>query len=251
MRRFEFDRKVLTQLCSGTRAWGTIHCRGSREEKVVSVVMTESPERGEGNPDDDIRKAVFRALNSWHGSVWSAETLSSSYEQLASVLVDELEERDTVALSKAELSELLLDIVVGMMPEWNEDNPEVLFEELAAELLVAQEVRRVEETDELEGCCLLCEREMPLTKHHLIPRAMHKEYKKRGFSNEQLCTTVDICRACHSAIHKFITLKEMAADYRTLEDLRSHDRVKSFIRWNAKQKVRLKVSRTHNRHLAQ
>lgn len=40
----------------------------------------------------------------------------------------------------------------------------------------------------------MCERHMPLTKHHLIPRDVHKERKKRGCSAEQLNTGIMVCR---------------------------------------------------------
>lgn len=44
-----------------------------------------------------------------------------------------------------------------------------------------EEEEAEEEVDDLpdgayveDGCCLICERELPLTKHHLVPRETHR-----------------------------------------------------------------------------
>jgi len=42
--------------------------------------------------------------------------------------------------------------------------------------------------------CEMCERYMPLTKHHLIPRSTHKKYTKMGYTPEVLNTCASICR---------------------------------------------------------
>jgi len=92
------------------------------------------------------------------------------------------------------------------------------------------------------GGCLMCEREMPLTRHHLIPRMVHsdKHYKKH-FSREQLHKTVLICRPCHSAIHSFIDERTMAREYNTLEVLLQHEAVQKWIPYASKQKTRIKM----------
>eukprot|EP00878_Enallax_costatus_P025008 GHUV01026725.1.p1 GENE.GHUV01026725.1~~GHUV01026725.1.p1 ORF type:complete len:384 (+),score=121.40 GHUV01026725.1:1111-2262(+) len=78
-----------------------------------------------------------------------------------------------------------------------------------------------EQSEDMPGLCALCGRHMPLTKHHLIPRDVHKEFKKRGFTFDQLQSGLHVCRPCHSAIHKAVPdNKELAMHYSTLENLR-------------------------------
>lgn len=69
------------------------------------------------------------------------------------------------------------------------------------------------------GQCEICERTLPLTKHHLIPRMMHPRLKKQGTPKEILYRTADICRLCHNAVHRFFSEKELAFEYNTIEKL--------------------------------
>jgi len=80
--------------------------------------------------------------------------------------------------------------------------------------------------------CLMCEREISLTKHHLIPVSRHKNKRiKARFGKEELQKVIHICRECHNQIHALITEKEMAETYYTLESLVSHEGVSRFIQW--------------------
>lgn len=72
----------------------------------------------------------------------------------------------------------------------------------------------------------MCDREMPLTLHHMIPREVHEWYKNHhGKTKDQLHSGIMVCRDCHSAIHKFEDNKTLAAEYRTLETLMAHPKV--------------------------
>lgn len=105
--------------------------------------------------------------------------------------------------------------------------------------------------EELEGVCRLCTRAMPLTKHHLIPRGAHTAKLKKQVPRDQLNATVLICRPCHSAIHRMISLEDMAAEFNSLDALLTLESVQKWVKWAAKQKVvakdfakmRLKYSR--------
>lgn len=81
--------------------------------------------------------------------------------------------------------------------------------------------------------CELCERQVAATtKHHLIPRTVHKnKWFKKNFEKSVLHQTVNLCRDCHRGIHRFIPEKEMGRYFNTLEKLRSHKKVANFIRW--------------------
>ena len=80
--------------------------------------------------------------------------------------------------------------------------------------------------------CELCQKERPLTKHHLIPRAVRT--KKRFinlFGKEEMRNRgIQICRICHSGIHKIITdEKELAEKFNTKELLMSDERIKKHV----------------------
>lgn len=84
--------------------------------------------------------------------------------------------------------------------------------------------------------CELCERELELTKHHLIPKEVHnKKWCQRMFSKiDRHYRTALVCQDCHSAIHKFLTNKELAQHYNTVELLLSHQKIKKFVDWVSK-----------------
>ncbi len=81
--------------------------------------------------------------------------------------------------------------------------------------------------------CPLCQREVPFTtRHHLIPRTVHKnKWFKKNFTKAQMLETVGLCRDCHKEIHKFISEKEMGKHYYTVQKLATHPKVANFVRW--------------------
>ena len=88
-----------------------------------------------------------------------------------------------------------------------------------------------------DGCCVMCEREMKLTRHHLIPRMKHRKFLKRQqYSKEHLNKVILICRVCHDAVHSFISLDEMAETYHTLDTILEHPKVQKWIPYVARQR---------------
>lgn len=84
--------------------------------------------------------------------------------------------------------------------------------------------------------CELCRRPgCELTKHHLFPRATHRSQSiRKQTSREQRVTAISwLCRPCHSAIHRFISEKQMARQYHTIERLKQHEEVIRFCQWIA------------------
>lgn len=80
--------------------------------------------------------------------------------------------------------------------------------------------------------CDLCTRAgLELTRHHLIPRSRHRKARsKRQFTREEMRTRIAyLCRDCHGQIHRLFTEKQLAAEYNTLETLKSHEGVQKFI----------------------
>eukprot|EP00730_Choanoeca_flexa_P008829 TRINITY_DN12546_c0_g1_i1.p1 TRINITY_DN12546_c0_g1~~TRINITY_DN12546_c0_g1_i1.p1 ORF type:complete len:274 (+),score=58.86 TRINITY_DN12546_c0_g1_i1:1451-2272(+) len=95
------------------------------------------------------------------------------------------------------------------------------------------------EDDDIEGTCELCERQVALTRHHLIPRTTHSKYLKT-FTKAQLNTVAMLCRPCHSAVHRLFTNAELAETYNTIEVLKQQPRVQ---KWIAYAKSLRKMSR--------
>lgn len=122
-----------------------------------------------------------------------------------------------------------------------------------------------------DGECELCDRFIKLTKHHLIPKEtwsrvqtklLHAaEAKEKGgmekalfvlgpglsdvldrLSSDRstirglLSVTCDICRQCHTAVHRTHTNMELALTYNTVEKLLEDDNIRKFCQWASKQR---------------
>lgn len=122
-----------------------------------------------------------------------------------------------------------------------------------------------------EGECELCEREMRLTKHHLIPKSTHSRIEPKlvhaatainkgdlkraqrilGHGLEHFASDLDvekssirrilqqscdICRPCHSAIHKTHDNMTLALEYNTVDQLLQDEQIYKFCKWASKQK---------------
>lgn len=99
------------------------------------------------------------------------------------------------------------------------------------------------EDDEVveEGGCAMCARDMPLTRHHLIPRMHHKHGAYAKMTSEHLNRCILICRPCHSAIHKLEDEKTLAARFHTLQLLMADERIQKWVAYISKRRV----NRTH------
>ena len=89
----------------------------------------------------------------------------------------------------------------------------------------------------MEQPCALCGRERLLTFHHLIPRTLHsnKWFEKNFTKDDMRSRGIDVCRECHSAIHRFLSEKELGRHYNTLEKLRAHEALARFVAWISKR----------------
>mmetsp|Transcript_17243 Transcript_17243/g.30072 ORF Transcript_17243/g.30072 Transcript_17243/m.30072 type:complete len:243 (+) Transcript_17243:3-731(+) len=123
----------------------------------------------------------------------------------------------------------------------------------------------------VDGECELCDRYVKLTRHHLIPKEtwprlqtklLHAaEAKRKGdvekallllgpglsdvlnrLSNDKasireiLHATCDICRQCHSTVHRTHSNMELALNLNTVEKLLSDKTIYNYCRWASKQK---------------
>lgn len=87
------------------------------------------------------------------------------------------------------------------------------------------------------GECELCKRQLSLTFHHLIPKKMHRRtHFKKAYSKVALSAGINICRRCHSGIHRLYDETTLAKQFNTLEALRADEAVAKHCAWAAKQK---------------
>ncbi|MEJ7608914.1 MAG: hypothetical protein WKF37_22230 [Bryobacteraceae bacterium] len=84
---------------------------------------------------------------------------------------------------------------------------------------------------------------MELTRHHLIPRTRHANKKNRKlFDRADVRTRIaDLCRSCHSFVHKVLSEKQLEQSYNTLEALRFHPEIAKFVDWIGKKPAGLRV----------
>ncbi len=86
-----------------------------------------------------------------------------------------------------------------------------------------------------QTCCGLCERPVQHTsRHHLVPREEGGRYGD----------TVDLCQPCHSSVHRFLSNRELARQYSTLEALRRAEELQGYLSWIKKNRV----EKIRNRH---
>lgn len=81
--------------------------------------------------------------------------------------------------------------------------------------------------------CELCARPVALTRHHLIPKALHDKVcvQRRFPRHERITATLWVCRACHNQIHRLFSEKELALTFNTREALLSDERLRTFVEW--------------------
>jgi hypothetical protein len=131
-----------------------------------------------------------------------------------------------------------------------------------------------EEQDEEEcvgpGECVLCERYMKLTRHHLIPKATWTRLESKSrlknlehsfahlniAENNDAAKTVrqtfraqviDICRPCHSHIHKTYDHWTLATTYNTLDRLVDDPAIAKFAKWASQQRTAVPIVRSKRR----
>lgn len=85
--------------------------------------------------------------------------------------------------------------------------------------------------------CQLCQREVHLTFHHLIPRKMHRRnYFKKHYDKNILSKGIWVCRQCHRGIHKLFNEMTLAKELNSLEALKQDPQIQHHVQWVAKQK---------------
>ncbi|KAJ7176179.1 hypothetical protein C8R43DRAFT_555312 [Mycena crocata] len=85
--------------------------------------------------------------------------------------------------------------------------------------------------------CEICERAVPLTYHHLIPRSTHAKAVKRKWHPESMLNSVAwLCRPCHTAVHQVATNEELAQHYYSVDLLLQRDDIQRWGKYVSKQR---------------
>jgi hypothetical protein len=86
--------------------------------------------------------------------------------------------------------------------------------------------------------CVMCERKVSLTFHHLIPRKMHRRtFFRKNYTRSDLAAGIWICRKCHSGLHRLYDEMTLAKHFFTLELVKADPAIQKHIGWVAKQKA--------------
>lgn len=87
----------------------------------------------------------------------------------------------------------------------------------------------------MDDSCELCGRDtVPLTGHHLVPRARHNKKVKRDLGADRNQKAM-LCRPCHDQIHKLFTEKELERKFYTISLLKENENVRNWIEWVRKR----------------
>lgn len=82
--------------------------------------------------------------------------------------------------------------------------------------------------------CVLCQRIIPLTFHHLIPRLTHKKNYNKDKDQSLLNKGIWVCRACHSGLHSIYDEETLALQYYTLDLLLGSERIVKMAKYFSK-----------------
>ncbi len=88
-----------------------------------------------------------------------------------------------------------------------------------------------------EEKCSLCGSPHGVTFHHLIPRTCHsnKWFKKNYSRDEMTNSGIDVCRKCHSFIHKKLSEKVLGRELNTLDKIKNNEEISKYVEWARKR----------------
>ena len=85
----------------------------------------------------------------------------------------------------------------------------------------------------MSNCCELCGRMTSLTRHHLIPKRVHRSESIRAkFTKEALNQRIaELCRGCHRDVHRTFKERELAVQFHSVALLCEHPDIQAFVDW--------------------
>ena len=87
--------------------------------------------------------------------------------------------------------------------------------------------------------CVLCGSKHYITFHHLIPKSCHRNkwFRKNYNKDDMTERGIDICRRCHSYLHKKFPEKILGRELNTLEKILANETVGNYLAWARKKIV--------------
>ncbi|KZT10838.1 uncharacterized protein LAESUDRAFT_788844 [Laetiporus sulphureus 93-53] len=184
------------------------------------------------NPDSLDDFTSYLATETWPGLPVSLR--SASYESRS-----DLPDVDTLPLESIPLS--FFDTLVSCGITEDADAAMSLLRkvllEYVAETCAPPPVWSKTRTSE----CQICEREVPLTYHHLIPRQVHAKALKKQWHREAMLDSVAwLCRPCHSTVHHVASNEDLAKKYYTVDLLLERKDIQKWRKYISKQRWAVK-----------
>ncbi len=115
---------------------------------------------------------------------------------------------------------------------------------------VAGRLEPEQEVGASDAACALCgRRQLPLTRHHLIPQSRHNKGRTQRFfdKEDRLFRIAQLCRPCHLQVHAVLDNATLMQQYSTIEALASQPDIAKFVTWIASKPAGLKVTVRHKK----
>lgn len=151
---------------------------------------------------------------------WSLPLSLSTYEEISDLVppsvTDSLEAYGLITPPTTDLQSFLSPVIAAYLTAATAAPPKWIETKLTA--------------------CEICERDwVPMTYHHLIPKAVHAKVLKRGWHEERELNSVAwLCRACHSFVHRMASNEELAKEWYTVERICDREDVQKWAMWVGK-----------------
>jgi hypothetical protein len=83
---------------------------------------------------------------------------------------------------------------------------------------------------------VFCGSEHFITFHHLIPKSCHRnKWFCKNFDKDDMAERgIDICRRCHSYLHKKFPEKVLGRELNTLDNILANKIVRTYLKWAKK-----------------
>jgi len=89
-----------------------------------------------------------------------------------------------------------------------------------------------------EETCPLCNRNVALTFHHLIPKKVQsRNFFKKKYKKSELREGIMICRLCHDGVHDLYDEMQLGKTLNSLEAIQADETLARHFAWVAKQKA--------------
>jgi len=85
--------------------------------------------------------------------------------------------------------------------------------------------------------CSLCGSNHAITFHHLVPRSCHRnKWFRKNFAKADMSGRgIDICRRCHSFLHKQFSEKYLGRELNTLDRILENRVIQTYVKWARKR----------------